>query len=246
MPDSAISVLPEGGLVLVTGISGYVGSNVADQILTAGYKVRGIVRSTTKARWLSDHFEKQYGADSFHLVEISDMLKAGALDEAVKGVSAIAHVATVAPLSGYPDPYIAQVTGLVLNLLESASREPKMKRFVFTSSSMAAANPAQDLERIITDRSWNEEACNDAWVGPFGDSNIWNVYAASKATAEQKAFEWMSANSPSFEFNSILPNTNFGPTLSREHQGFGSTGAMLKSVFDGNTKAIAEDPPRKT
>lgn len=110
---------------------------------------------------------------------------------------------------------------------------------------MAAANPAQEVERVITDKSWNEEACIDAWLEPFGDDNIWNVYAASKATAEQKAFEWMSTNNAKFEFNSILPNTNFGPTLSREYQGFGSTGAMLKSVFDGNTKAMAEDPPRK-
>lgn len=86
MPDSATSVLPEGGLVLVTGVSGYVGSNVADQVLTAGYKVRGIVRSIAKASWLADHFEKQYGADSFELVEVPDLLKAGALDEAVKGL----------------------------------------------------------------------------------------------------------------------------------------------------------------
>jgi nucleoside-diphosphate-sugar epimerase len=32
-------------LVLVTGIGGYVASHVADQLLKAGYKVRGTVRS---------------------------------------------------------------------------------------------------------------------------------------------------------------------------------------------------------
>jgi NAD(P)-dependent dehydrogenase (short-subunit alcohol dehydrogenase family) len=79
--DPAIS---KGSWVLVTGINGYIGSHIGDQLLGAGYKVCGAVRSLERAKWLFDLFEP-YGKENFKLIEIPDMTAEGALDNAVKG-----------------------------------------------------------------------------------------------------------------------------------------------------------------
>jgi nucleoside-diphosphate-sugar epimerase len=79
-------VIHKGSCVLVTGINGYIGSHIGDQLLGAGYEVCGAVRSVEKAKWLIDMFEP-YGKENFRLVEIPDMTVEGALDDAVKGNS---------------------------------------------------------------------------------------------------------------------------------------------------------------
>ena len=55
----------------------------------------------------------------------------------------------------------------------------------------------------------------------------------------------MQANKPYFILNPILPNTDFGPTISRKCQGFGSTGKMLKAIYDGDLEAVKGDSPRR-
>ncbi|KAK0284617.1 hypothetical protein LTR91_002334 [Friedmanniomyces endolithicus] len=82
------AVLPAGSLVLVTGVNGFLGCHVADQLLAHGYRVRGTVRDAAKNAWIPGHFEENYGAGKLELVEVKDLSAEGALDEAVKGKSA--------------------------------------------------------------------------------------------------------------------------------------------------------------
>jgi nucleoside-diphosphate-sugar epimerase len=46
-----MSVLEKGSTVLVTGVNGYIASHIAVQLIKAGYRVRGSVRSREKAQW---------------------------------------------------------------------------------------------------------------------------------------------------------------------------------------------------
>lgn len=85
MSPPSNTVLPPGSLVLVTGANGLVGSYVADQTLAFGFRVRGTVRDTQKSAWMIDYFDKKYGKGKFELVEVKEMDKIGALDEAMKG-----------------------------------------------------------------------------------------------------------------------------------------------------------------
>ena len=69
---------------LTRNFAGFVASHVIDQLLELGYKVRGAARSQAKLeeyqkRW-DDKFPQQ-----FEFVEVPDILKSGAYDEAIKG-----------------------------------------------------------------------------------------------------------------------------------------------------------------
>jgi uncharacterized protein YbjT (DUF2867 family) len=77
-------VIAKDSWILVTGINGYIGAHVGDQLLGAGYKVRGAVRNVERAKWLFNIYEP-YGKDKFSLLEIADMTVDGAFDDAVQG-----------------------------------------------------------------------------------------------------------------------------------------------------------------
>lgn len=79
--------IPKGSTVLITGANGFIGSNIADQFLKFGYKVRGTTRSPEKNAWVTDLFNRKYGEGKFEFVAVPDMAADGAFDEAVKGKS---------------------------------------------------------------------------------------------------------------------------------------------------------------
>jgi uncharacterized protein YbjT (DUF2867 family) len=74
-----------GSTILVTGVNGFIGSHVADQLLKAGYRVRGTVRDIKKANWAQVLFGESYGDGKFELVEIKDLETEGAFDKALEG-----------------------------------------------------------------------------------------------------------------------------------------------------------------
>ena len=55
--------IPPDSLILVTGANSLIGSHVADQLLLAGYRVRGTARSMSKAAWLKELFDGKYGEE---------------------------------------------------------------------------------------------------------------------------------------------------------------------------------------
>lgn len=162
------------------------------------------------------------------------------------GVAGIAHVATVTDLSPVPEPYISQVTAIAVNLLKAAAKEASVKSFVLTSSSLAAFNPIPNTEFTVTPDSYNEEAAKAAFKEPFDPPKAWTVYSASKVIAEKDCWRFVKENNPGFVFNTVLPNANFGPALSQEHQGFPSTGGWPKMFLDGNFEMIQGVPPRQS
>lgn len=77
--------IPKGSIVLITGVNGYIGSHVADQLMEAGYRVRGTTRHVSKVQGLKALWEKKFGKGRFELAIVEDMAKEGAFDDAVKG-----------------------------------------------------------------------------------------------------------------------------------------------------------------
>jgi uncharacterized protein YbjT (DUF2867 family) len=78
-------IVPVGSLVLVTGASGFIATHIVDQLLLAGYHVRGTVRSKEQIVWTTELFAERHGVGKFSAVIVSDMSEQGAFDDAVQG-----------------------------------------------------------------------------------------------------------------------------------------------------------------
>ena len=83
---SSEPAIPSGSTVLVTGVNGYIGSHVADQLLSAGYKVRGTVRSNEKGKIIAEALERRHGSkNGFSYIIVEDMSTEAAFHDAVQG-----------------------------------------------------------------------------------------------------------------------------------------------------------------
>ncbi len=76
------------GLVVVTGVNGHIGNNLARQLVEAGYTVRGTVRSLDKAPKLDMEFVE------------ADVLNPKDWASALKGATGLFHLATIYATSG--------------------------------------------------------------------------------------------------------------------------------------------------
>lgn len=87
MASNHDSTLAPGAAILLTGVNGFIGSHVADQLLRAGYSVRGVARNPAAASWMTDYLDKKYGEGKFQVLGITDFTAPGAFDSALKGIS---------------------------------------------------------------------------------------------------------------------------------------------------------------
>ncbi|KAJ3460928.1 hypothetical protein MRS44_011795 [Fusarium solani] len=216
---SVEATIPSGSMVLVTGATGFVASHVTRQFLERGYKVRGTVRDLAQASWLIDNHFKSY-AESGHLelVVVPDLVADGAFDEAIKGVSTIAHIATISNLDPSPHNIIPQTVTGATGVLKSAIKEPSVRRVVFTSSIMAAVLPVAGNDTRVDDDTWNEAAVEAAWAPPpYEPSRTLITYAASKVAAEREVWRFVEQEKPHYTFNVICPSGIIGEPLHQKH-----------------------------
>lgn len=245
LKDAANLALAPGSLVVVTGANGNIGSHIIDQLLAAGYIVRGTVRSNAKSAWLMDYFASKYGPGKFSTIEVPDMAALHAFDEAVKDASGFVHTATSVMETLDPNVGIPTAVNGVLNFLESALTEPKMKRVVLTSSSGACTAPIPNTVFDINSSTWNDASVEAARAPPpyEGLQRRLDVYYAGKTESERAAWKWTEERKPHFVLNTVLPNANFGPAISPEHQGFHSTLGWIHAVYTGEGYADVKDQP---
>ncbi|KAK6849125.1 hypothetical protein PG995_012958 [Apiospora arundinis] len=238
-------VIPRGSIVLITGVNGFIASNIADQFLRAGYRVRGATRDPSKNAWLASLFDTKYGHGNFEFAKVTDMEAEGVYDQVVKGVSAVIHAAAKLSMSPNPHEVIPGTVAGTINALKAAASEPGVKRFVLTSSSTAALVPKPNRPCTVTTETWNEEAVTLAYRDPpYEPERGYSVYAASKTLSEKAAWEFMRENDPGFVLNAVLPDINFGASLDLAHQGHASTSGVLVELFRGNTKPLVTKPPQ--
>ena len=80
--------------VLVTGATGFIGLHCVQQLLEAGYAVRGTVRSLSREQEVRDAMKKAGTSDEhLELVE-ADLMSDAGWPEAVAGCDFVMHVAS--------------------------------------------------------------------------------------------------------------------------------------------------------
>ncbi|KAI8293278.1 Aldehyde reductase 2 [Colletotrichum sp. SAR 10_98] len=198
-------VLPKDSTIVVSGANGFIASHIVDQLLAAGYRVRGTVRDAAKYSWLSTHFEKTYGPGRFTLHAVPEVTKNGAFDEVLKGADGAIHTIAITNMNPDPNAVVPPNVDATLSIARSAASTPSLKRFVYTSSSGAAAMPTPNVPYEVNADTYNEQAVAIAYSGkgPGGLAGGYIAYSAAKTKAEQALWKWYSEEKPGFMLNSI-------------------------------------------
>ncbi|KEY74348.1 hypothetical protein S7711_10172 [Stachybotrys chartarum IBT 7711] len=259
------SVFPEGSLVLVISSNGFLSSNVVDQLLHYGFRVRGTVRDLEKNAHLLSLFSDKYGKGKFELVEVKDLLREDAYNEAIKCADAVVNLASIVTFSSNPHDVVTPSVDLALIALKAAYAEPSVKRFVQTSSS-AATGPAiapDGKTYTVTKDSFNEHDIKLAWEEPHVPEKAVIVYSASKTAQELAVWKFHKENQQkrpdlvvntgtqtyericgnwrlllTFSRVAVLPNMNFGPSLDEKNLGHTSTAKMAIDTMRGEASPL--------
>lgn len=121
---------------LVTGASGFLGTEIILILLERGFHVVAALRSAANAdAWRRMH--PQYTGQSLvKFVVIPDMQEDGAYDEAVQDVDIIFHTASPFNFTFQDNEKEMLVPARkgALSVLESAMKSERVQRFIFTSS----------------------------------------------------------------------------------------------------------------
>lgn len=228
-----MAIVPRGGLVLVTGANGYLGSVAVKTLLLEGYRVRGTVRDMQKHSWMQDYFGPE-----FSLVEVRDMTAAGAFVSAVDGVDGILHMAANVAPGPHDEAAVDEGAQAATSLLSAAHASASVKRVVLTSSVAACLTIRAGKAYSIGSATWNSEALAEAsrpWDGqnPSASARSTAIYSALKARTEQVAFAWVAEHNPGFVFNSVVPDLTIGTLVAPEHMGYRNSSALLELFFRG-------------
>ncbi|KAJ7501119.1 NAD-P-binding protein [Mycena galericulata] len=211
------------GVVLVTGINGFVATYTALAFLDAGYTVRGTARTAVKAIDWIEHFPAHKAA--YQHAVVADFGVPGAFDDAVKGCDLIVHVASPnipQVTDNEADVLIPAIRG-TRNLLDATKTEPRIRRVVFTSTLAAVVDTSQiETGKVYTEKDWNPGTYDEAKVS----SKPRFVYGVSKALAERVFWDYIKDEQPAWAGTSILPCGVFDPPI----QPLSSLAALNRSV----------------
>ncbi|CDW91338.1 nad dependent epimerase dehydratase [Stylonychia lemnae] len=191
--------------VVITGISGFLGSQVCKTFLESGkYHVRGTVRDKNNEKKIGP-LRKAFGSlfNDLELVE-ADLMNAQSLDSAIQGMDFVIHTASPFPGEKPKDeneiikPAVEGTMAVV-----RAVHKYKVKRVVITSSVASIMFQTEETKKdIYTEADWsNLKGCEP--------------YEKSKTLAEQAAWDYLRdlPENEKFELVTINPSLILGPSI---------------------------------
>ena len=210
--------------VLVTGITGFVGCQIAYDLLSKNYLVKGSVRSLNNTKKLQP-VKSLPNQQNLELVE-ADLLNPSSWDKAVEGCTYVLHVAspfTTKEPKNENDLIKPAVTGTA-SVLNSCANHEEVKHVVVTASIASIMSLGKHAKSHYDENDW-----------PVMDNLI--AYNKSKTLAEKEAwkiYESLDKNKR-FKLTTINPGYIFGPSL--VSTGF-SSGDMIRQILTGELITI--------
>ncbi|MEO7394836.1 MAG: SDR family NAD(P)-dependent oxidoreductase, partial [Chitinophagaceae bacterium] len=200
----------DGGKILVTGGTGFLGSYIIKLLVEKGYAVRAIRRSNKLPSWIPDGIFDNTTTGSVEWVE-ADILDVVALKDAMEGVDTIIHSAAVVSFikKDRKNMYQVNVDGTA-NIVNIAL-EKNIKRLVYISSVASLGRTAAG-GHVNEEKKWEESKLN-------------THYAKSKYKAEVEVWRGVSEG-----LNAIILNPS---TILGYGDWHSSSCAIFKNIHDG-------------
>ncbi len=207
--------------VFLTGVSGFLASHIALQLLKSGAHVTGSLRSLGKA----DHTRRvleSHGADTTNLsfTEL-DLLEDRGWNKAIEGSDYLIHTASPFVTTMPKDPQ-----ELVKPAVEGTRRAinaglaANVKHIVLTSSMVSIAHGHGNSHTAkLTEADWTNVDGDDV-----------SAYVLSKTLAERKAWKLVEEAGCKELLTVINPGFILGPVLEKD---IGTSGALILKMLKG-------------
>ncbi len=213
--------------VLLTGVTGFLGSHTAIQLLEKGYHVTGTLRNMNRANSIKEIISKYTSK-----IENLDFAEADLEDQHIwedlcKDKDFVMHIASPFPreLPKNDDELVKPAKAGVLNILK-ASSNLGVKRIVITSSTGAIVyGNSKGRHNEFTESDWTNVA----------NKNDTTPYFRSKTIAEKAAWDFIEQDKSGLELVTVCPGAILGPVL---EQDFGTSANIVIKALDGSSPAL--------
>ncbi|KAK4153540.1 hypothetical protein C8A00DRAFT_33701 [Chaetomidium leptoderma] len=208
--------IPTDAIVLVTNGTQPVPLQIIKQLLEYGCRVRTTTTWMAPASWLDELFSPYMQLRMFERVTLmpGHPNHKSFYRDAVKGVHAIVHTATIPRLNHSLQDVWSLTAESVVCMLEAAEREPSVRAFVYTSSMVAATPLVTPSDQLVTEDSWN---ARDPILALMGQGSPAIVRNSSLVRAEQALWQWNRERTPEFKVNVVSPANLIGQNFGSQH-----------------------------
>lgn len=196
--------------VLVTGGSGYLASWIIKMLLEEGINVNATVRDPSNSKKVDEVTALAKASAGQLTLFKSDLLDTGSFDEPMRNCELVIHTASPFFVTGIKNPeeeLIRPAKEGTRNILESAKRNPTVKRVVLTSSVVAIYGDNADIALtpggVFTEKEWNITSSAEHQSYPY-----------SKTIAEKEAWA-ISKEQVQWDLLTINPGWILGPSVSK-------------------------------
>lgn len=207
--------------VLVTGVSGFIASHVAANLLDQGYAVRGTVRNKDKGQRIVEALTAA-GTDTtrLELVE-ADLNKDAGWKAAVQDCRFVQHIASPFPLDA-PDDREALVPAAragAMRVIEQAVGAGA-ERVIMTSSMVAMmGQPGRGKHMLVKEGDWSDP-----------DWKPLTAYPVSKTRAERAVWAYVESQDLKNRLTTVCPGLVLGPD---NYDNGGTSLALIKGMLTG-------------
>ncbi len=193
--------------VVLTGATGYLGSQILKNMLEKGYEVRITTRNEKKTlgqNWLKPYLKEYSDKLTIHY---GDLMEDGSFDEVMQGAKGLIHAASPFKIDGIKDAnkeLIEPAKKGTRNVIQSAEKATTIDSIVVTSSVAAVYGDAIDInlhkEGVFNEKHWNVTS-----------SERHQPYSFSKTEAEKEA--WKLNEGKGWVLNTVNPGFILGPSV---------------------------------